>query len=113
MLAFVFASFLAVLPLAVAGVSILTTFLALRAVTEVTDVSFIAEYLIALVGLGVGIDHASVNVAGIKASDTSVDFMGLLHLGARMGPSQRFFGDIQLGLLSDSFVFIPSIGWTF
>ena len=57
-LAFVFASFLAVLPLAVAGVSILTTFLVLRAVTEVTEVSFIAEYLIALVGLGVGIDYS-------------------------------------------------------
>ena len=56
-LAFVFASFLAVLPLAVAGISILTTFLVLRAVTEITDVSFIAEYLIALVGLGVGIDY--------------------------------------------------------
>ena len=57
-LAFVFASVLAVLPLAVAGVSILTTFLVLRAVTEVTEVSFIAEYLIALVGLGVGIDYS-------------------------------------------------------
>ena len=57
-LAFVFASVLAVLPLAMAGVSILTTFLVLRAVTEVTEVSFIAEYLIALVGLGVAIDYS-------------------------------------------------------
>jgi putative drug exporter of the RND superfamily len=62
-LAFVFASVLAVLPLAVAGVSILATFLVLRAVTEVTDVSFIAEYLIALVGLGVGIDYSLLVVS--------------------------------------------------
>jgi RND superfamily putative drug exporter len=57
-LAFVFASLLAVLPLAIAGISILTTFLLLRIVTEITDVSFIAEYLIALVGLGVSIDYS-------------------------------------------------------
>jgi RND superfamily putative drug exporter len=62
-LAFVFASFLAVLPLAVAGISILTAFLLLRVVTEVTDVSFIAEYLIALVGLGVAIDYSLLMVS--------------------------------------------------
>jgi RND superfamily putative drug exporter len=57
-LAFVFASLLAVLPLAIAGISILTTFLLLRLATEITSVSFIAEYLIALVGLGVSIDYS-------------------------------------------------------
>jgi hypothetical protein len=64
-------------------------------------------------GLGIGINHASVDVAGTKVSDTDVDFMGLVHLGANMGETQRFFGDIQLGLLSDSFVFVPSVGWRF
>ena len=57
-LAFVFASLLAVLPLAIAAISILTTFLLLRIVTEITSVSFIAEYLIALVGLGVSLDYS-------------------------------------------------------
>ena len=57
-LLFVFTSLLAVLPLAIAGISILTTFLLLRIVTEITSVSFIAEYLIALVGLGVAIDYS-------------------------------------------------------
>ncbi|WP_375499472.1 MMPL family transporter [uncultured Jatrophihabitans sp.] len=57
-LAFVFASFLALLPLVVAAVSILATFLMLLPITYFTDVSFIVEFLIALVGLGVAIDYS-------------------------------------------------------
>jgi len=57
-LAFVFASFLALLPLLVAAVSILTTFLLLLPITYLTDVSFIVEFLIALIGLGVAIDYS-------------------------------------------------------
>jgi RND superfamily putative drug exporter len=57
-LAFVFASFLAVLPLIVAAVSILTTFLLLLPLTYLTDVSFIVQFLIALIGLGVAIDYS-------------------------------------------------------
>jgi RND superfamily putative drug exporter len=57
-LLFVFASFLVVLPLLVAGVSILTTFLLLGGLTTMTDVSFIVEYLVALIGLGVAIDYS-------------------------------------------------------
>jgi RND superfamily putative drug exporter len=57
-LAFVFASFLALLPLLVAAVSILTTFLLLLPLTYLTDVSFIVQFLIALIGLGVAIDYS-------------------------------------------------------
>ena len=57
-LAFVFASFLALLPLVVAAVSILTSFLLLLPLTYVTDVSFIVQFLIALIGLGVAIDYS-------------------------------------------------------
>ncbi|MDQ1752931.1 MAG: putative drug exporter of the superfamily [Pseudonocardiales bacterium] len=57
-LAFVFASFLAFLPLVVAAVSILATFLMLLPITYLTDVSFIVEFLIALIGLGVAIDYS-------------------------------------------------------
>jgi RND superfamily putative drug exporter len=57
-LAFVFASFLAFLPLLVAAVSILTTFLVVLGLTYLTQVSFIVEFLIALVGLGVAIDYS-------------------------------------------------------
>ncbi len=61
-LAFVFASMLALLPLAVAAVSILTTFLMLLPLTYLTDVSFIVQFLIALVGLGVAIDYSLIFV---------------------------------------------------
>ncbi|HEY7048323.1 MAG TPA: MMPL family transporter [Jatrophihabitantaceae bacterium] len=57
-LAFVFASFLAFLPLVIAAVSILTSFLLLLPLTYIMDVSFIVQFLIALIGLGVAIDYS-------------------------------------------------------
>ncbi|HMC39880.1 MAG TPA: MMPL family transporter [Acidimicrobiales bacterium] len=57
-LAFVFASFLAFLPLVIAAASILTTFILLLPLTYVTHVSFIVEFLVALIGLGVAIDYS-------------------------------------------------------
>jgi RND superfamily putative drug exporter len=57
-LAFVFASFLAIVPLLMAGVSILTTFLAVNGLSHLTSVSQIVEFLIALIGLGVAIDYS-------------------------------------------------------
>ena len=57
-LALVFGSLLAGLPLLVAAISILGTFLALFGLTAVTDVSAVVEYLIALIGLGVAIDYS-------------------------------------------------------
>jgi RND superfamily putative drug exporter len=57
-LAFVFASLLAFVPLLMAIVSIMATFLVLWGVTAVTSVSFIVEFLVALIGLGVAIDYS-------------------------------------------------------
>src|SRR4249919_609890 len=57
-LLFVFASLLAFMPLLVAAISILTTFLLLLPLTYLTDVSFIVIFLISLVGLGVAIDYS-------------------------------------------------------
>ena len=61
-LAFVFASFLALLPLVVAAASILATFIMLLPLTYLTDVSFIVEFLVALIGLGVAIDYSLILV---------------------------------------------------
>jgi RND superfamily putative drug exporter len=61
-LAFVFASFLAFLPLVVAAASILTTFILLLPLTYLTNVSFIVEFLVALIGLGVSIDYSLIFV---------------------------------------------------
>jgi putative drug exporter of the RND superfamily len=57
-LAFVFASFLAVVPVLMAVPAIMTTFLLLFGLTELTDVSPVVQFLIALVGLGVSIDYS-------------------------------------------------------
>jgi len=57
-LAFVFASFLALVPLVMAAISILTTFLAVGGLTHITAISQIVEFLIALIGLGVAIDYS-------------------------------------------------------
>ena len=57
-LAFVFASFLAIVPIAMAIVSILTTFLAIWGLTALTPVSPIVQFLVALIGLGVAIDYS-------------------------------------------------------
>ncbi|HET6916905.1 MAG TPA: MMPL family transporter, partial [Acidimicrobiales bacterium] len=61
-LAFVFASLLAFLPLVVAAASILTTFILLLPLTYLTHVSFIVEFLVALIGLGVAIDYSLIFV---------------------------------------------------
>ena len=57
-LAFLFASFLALVPLIIAFVSILTTFTIVLLGTYVTDISFVVQFLIALVGLGVAVDYS-------------------------------------------------------
>ena len=57
-LAFVFASVLAIVPVIIAAVSILSTFLVLLGLSYVTPVSFIVQFLVALVGLGVAIDYS-------------------------------------------------------
>ena len=62
-LVFVFASFLALVPLLIAAVSILSTFLIVLGLTTFTDVSFVVEFLISLVGLGVAIDYSLLVVS--------------------------------------------------
>lgn len=57
-LAITFGPLLAVVPLIIAVVSILTTFLLIGLVSMVASVSSLVEYLVALIGLGVAIDYS-------------------------------------------------------
>ncbi len=57
-LAFVFGSFIAFVPLLMAIVAIPTTFLIIGGLTHITAVSIIVEFLVALIGLGVAIDYS-------------------------------------------------------
>jgi RND superfamily putative drug exporter len=61
-LAFVFASALAVVPLLMAIVAIPITLLAVLGLTAITDVSFIVVFLVSLIGLGIAIDYALIVV---------------------------------------------------
>ena len=78
-LAFVFGSFMAVVPLLMAAVAVPTTFLLVWPLAEITDVSVVIQFLVALVGLGIAIDYALLvvmrgreeRVAG-AANDTAV-----------------------------------------
>jgi len=62
-LIFVYASFLALLPMLIAAVSILTTFMLVLVLTTFSDVSVIVQFLIALIGLGVAIDYSLLLVS--------------------------------------------------
>jgi putative drug exporter of the RND superfamily len=62
-LAFVFASFLAIVPIVMAAASIMTTFLLLFGLTQVASISPIVQFLIALLGLGVAIDYSLIVVS--------------------------------------------------
>jgi putative drug exporter of the RND superfamily len=62
-LAFVFASLLALVPIVMAIVSIMTTFLLVWGLTTFTDISPVVQFLIALVGLGVAIDYSLLVVS--------------------------------------------------
>src|SRR5262249_35247567 len=56
--AFVFGSLLAFVPLLVAVVAIPTCFLIIWGIASLTQVFFIVQYLVALIGLGVAIDYS-------------------------------------------------------
>lgn len=57
-LCFVFASFLAVVPLIIAACSLTTAYLAILALTYLTPVNIVVQYLAGLIGLGVAIDYS-------------------------------------------------------
>jgi putative drug exporter of the RND superfamily len=57
-LALVFRSFMAFVPLLMALVAIPTTFLAIWPLANITDVNVIVQFLVALIGLGIAIDYA-------------------------------------------------------
>jgi RND superfamily putative drug exporter len=87
-LAFVFASFIAVLPLLMAAVAILTTFLLVYGLTRVTSVNFIVQYLIALIGLGVAIDYSLLIVTRWRENhanglDNEAAVMAAMHSAGR------------------------------
>jgi RND superfamily putative drug exporter len=116
-LLFVFGTLPAIgVPLAMAAASILTTFACVLALTYVTDVSIIVQFLVALVGLGVSIDYALLMIfrfreelAGGRSTDDA-----LVETMTHAGRSVIVSGStVAIGLLSMVILplpFIRSIG---
>jgi putative drug exporter of the RND superfamily len=83
-LAFVFGSWLALVPLGMAICSVLVSFLALYGLTAITEVSPIVQFLVALIGLGISIDYALIIVVrwreerekGLRGDEAVIQAMG-------------------------------------
>ena len=111
-LALVFGSFLALLPLLVGGSSVLATFLIVGGLTEITEISQIVEFLIALVGLGVAIDYSLLVVSRWReersAGRANADAIAVAM--ERAGRSVVFSGlTVAIGLLSMIVLPVPML----
>jgi putative drug exporter of the RND superfamily len=111
-LAFVFGSALALMPLLMAAVAIPGCFLAVFGLTEITSVSVIVQYLVALIGLGVAIDYSLLLVtrwrqelAAGHGSDEAVH-----RAMATAGRSVAYSGaTVAIGLLSLIVLPVPAL----
>jgi putative drug exporter of the RND superfamily len=116
-LAFVFGSLLAFVPLLVAACSILTTFLLLLPLAKLTAVSTIVEFLIALVGLGVAIDYTLLVVVRWREEREHghPDEEAVIRAMSTAGRAVLFSGSTVaiglLGLLALPLPFLRSMGY--
>jgi RND superfamily putative drug exporter len=110
-LAFVFGSALALIPLLMAAVAIPACFLAVFGLTEITSVSVIVQYLVALIGLGVAIDYSLLVTRWreeLAAGHASQD--AVTRAMATAGRSIVFSGGtVAIGLLSLILLPVPAL----
>jgi RND superfamily putative drug exporter len=102
-LALVFASLLAFVPILMAIVAIMTTFLVLYGVAQVLSVSFIVEFLVGLVGLGVAIDYSLLVVVRWREERArgADDEEAVVRAMATAGRAVAFSGTtVAIGLLA-------------
>ena len=111
-LAFVFGSALALVPLLMAAVAIPACFLALYGLTEITTVSVIVEYLAALIGLGVAIDYSLLLVTRWREELAAGHDSGeaVTRAMATAGRSIAYSGiTVAIGLLSLIVLPVPAL----
>ncbi|HUR75573.1 MAG TPA: MMPL family transporter [Sporichthya sp.] len=109
-LTFVFASFLALLPIVIAAVSILATFGALLPFTYAMDMSIVLQFLVALIGLGVAIDYSLLVVTRWREErDHGHDNHESVRIAVvQAGHSVVFSGAaVAIGLLSLTLLNVP------
>src|SRR4051812_23164995 len=116
-LAFVFRSFMALVPLLMALVAIPTTFLLIWPLASVTDVSVIVQFLVALIGLGIAIDYALLVVARWREERRDAGLSNELavrnamqHAGSAVGFSGTTVAISLLALLALPVPFLRNIG---
>jgi putative drug exporter of the RND superfamily len=111
-LALVFGSALALVPMLMAAVAIPACFLAIYGLTEVTTVSVIVQYLAALIGLGVAIDYSLLMVTRWReelAAGHPVE-EAVSRAMATAGRSVAFSGiTVAIGLLSLIVLPVPAL----
>ena len=111
-LAFVFGSALALVPLLMAAVAIPACFLAIYGLTEITTVSVIVEYLAALIGLGVAIDYSLLLVTRWREELAAGHDSGeaVTRAMATAGRSIAYSGiTVAIGLLSLIVLPVPAL----
>jgi putative drug exporter of the RND superfamily len=115
-LAFVFASFMAIVPLLMAVVAIPTTFLLVWPLASATDVSVIVKFLIALVGLAIAIDYALLVVVRWREearrgmTNEQAVVAAMQHAGKAVVFSGTTVGISLLALIALPVPFLRSIG---
>jgi RND superfamily putative drug exporter len=107
-LVLVFASLLAVVPLLIAAVSILASFLCLLGLTALSDVSFVVQYLVALIGLGVAIDYALLIVMRWREERThGADNVEAVRTAMRTAGHSVVFSGITVAVSLAALVAVP------
>jgi RND superfamily putative drug exporter len=102
-LAFVFGSAVAIVPLLTAIPAILTGFLAVLGVTYLTDVNFLVEFLVALLGLGIAVDYSLIVVTRWREERERglANEAAIIAAGGSAGSAVVFSGlTVAVGLLS-------------
>lgn len=109
-LAFVFASALAVVPLLMAVVAIPVTLLAVWGLTAVTEVNLVVVFLVSLIGLGIAIDYALLIVMRWREErdNGASNEQAIVHAAGTAGRAVVFSGTtVAIGLLSAVVLPVP------
>ena len=115
-LAVVFSSLMALVPLLMAAVAVPTTFLLVWPLTAITEVSVVIQFLVALIGLGIAIDYALLVVMRWReereqgVSDEAAVERAMAHAGRAVVFSGTTVAVALLALVVLPVPFLRSIG---
>jgi RND superfamily putative drug exporter len=107
-LALVFGSLLAFVPIVVAVVSILSTFLVLRGLATGFSISFVVQFLVGLIGLGVAIDYSLLLIVRWREErDLGADSTEAVRQAMRTAGRSILVSGLTVGIGLISLVAVP------